>query len=805
MPKYDYCESNMNKFLYDIESWANPYDHGEFTEEKFDIYVESFKEKIETHFKIDEANVNKKSRRNALVNPWITPGIISSINKKHLYHSRWKDTITKSNKSGNTELKRKFKEFRKNLKAVIKLAKKKFYLRKFTAVQGNMKKTWALINDLRGKSKTNIKASFIIDGKLVNDRRKISNGFNEFFSSVARKLNVKLNSSKLANEITCNVDYLDYLRSRVSSSIFLSPCSSSEIELKVKEFENDKASDISVTLLKKCMPHISWQLANFFNNFMKRGTFPRVLKIGKVTPVFKKGDSQIFDNYRPICMLPIFGKLLEKLIYSRLYNFMSSCNSSIYDKQFGFRKSHSTGHAVNYSVNKVISELEKSNHVIGIFIDLSKAFDTLDHNKLLSKLEHYGIRGTCLNLLKSYLANRVQYTNFQQTLSDPKIMEYGVPQGSVLGPLLFLIYINDIVNCSAHGHFVLFADDTNIFVVGRDKKDAYAKAQTVLDNVYKYMFANQLHINCSKSVYMYFRPNMNRHERLTCARTREFSSLENLSINNFKLKKVDKVKFLGVIIDEQLTWEAQIQYVKEKLISSIVVIKRIRKFIPEAQYMKIYNALFKSHLSYCISCWGGISKHKLEKLFVLQKRCVRLLFGNDYTFDHAGFYETCARVRTYNEHITEKDYSLEHTKPLFNEREILSVHNLYVQHTVLEVFKIFKHRTPISLYELFTVSLRTVNSLVLLPKINLEIARCNFLFRASWLWNNLTVKLFTKCTPNDSGVMVPGSTPFSDMTTPISIVKRKLKNILLETQKQSPDDSLVKNWSMCNFLHPSQQ
>jgi hypothetical protein len=178
--------------------------------------------------------------------------------------------------------------------------------------------------------------------------------------------------------VTCDVDYLDYLKNRVSSSIFLSPCSSSEIELKVKEFENDKASDISVTLLKKCMPHISWQLANFFNNFMKRGTFPQVLKIGKVTPVFKKGDSQIFDNYRPISMLPIFGKLLEKIIYSRLYNFMSSCNSTIYDKQFGFRKSHSTGHAVNYSVNKVINELEKGNHVIGIFIDLSKAFDTLD-------------------------------------------------------------------------------------------------------------------------------------------------------------------------------------------------------------------------------------------------------------------------------------------------------------------------------------------------------------------------------------------------------------------------------------------
>ena len=668
-----------------------------------------------------------------------------------------------------------------------------------------MKKTWALINELRGKAKTNIKASFIIDGDLIKDKRKISNGFNEFFSSVARKLNAKLNSSTLVDSgsATCYTDYTMYLKNRVSSSIFLSPCSSSEIELKIKEFETDKASDISVTLLKKCAPQISWHLSSFFNKFMEHGTFPQVLKIGKVTPVFKKGDSQIFDNYRPISMLPIFGKLFEKIIYTRLYNIMNSCNSTIYDKQSGFRKSHSTGHAVNYSVNKIISELEKSNHVIGIFIDLSKAFDTLDHNKLISKLEHYGIRCTCLSLLKSYLTKRVQYTNFQQTLSAPKFMDYGVPQGSVLGPLLFLIYINDIINCSTSGHFVLFADDTNIFVVGKDKKDAFAKAQIVLDNVCKYMFANQLHINYSKSVYMYFRPSMNRNERLTCARAREFGSEEKLTLSGHKLKKVDKVKFLGVIIDDQLTWEPQIDNVKNKLISSIVVIKRIKKFIPESQYIKIYNALFKSHLSYCISCWGGISKYKLEKLFVIQKRCIRLLFGNEYSFDHAGFYETCARARTYTEHMADKIYTLEHTKPIFNEKEILTLHNLYVQHTVLELYKIFKFRTPISLYEIFNQSPRTANSLVLLPKINLEISRCNFLFRASGLWNCMVDKLFTKCTPNDSGVMVPGSALFSDTTTPISIIKRKLKILLFDTQRLSPDGSSGKEWAMCNSLHPS--
>ena len=149
---------------------------------------------------------------------------------------------------------------------------------------------------------------------------------------------------------------------------------------------------------------------------------------------------------------------------------------------------------------------------------------------------------------------------------------------------------------------------------------------------------------------MHFKPNFNAAQRLTCTRVREYGNENILKLGNTKLKKVDKVKFLGVVIDEKLNWEEHVKHMTQKLNSSIVMTKRIIKFIPKSEYMKIYDALFKSHLCYCISTWGAIPSSKLQGIFSIQKRCIRLLFGSEYSFDHSGYYETCARARSYQDH-----------------------------------------------------------------------------------------------------------------------------------------------------------
>ena len=229
-----------------------------------------------------------------------------------------------------------------------------------------------------------------------------------------------------------------------------------------------------------------------------------MLKIAKVVPIFKKDDAEKFSNYRPVSLLPCFSKILERLVFNKCVQYID-IHEILNDKQFGFRPNHSTYTAIIQLVDKITSAVERNETTIGIFLDLSKAFDTIDHDILLYKLEHYGFRGIVLEWFKNYLSNRKQYVSYNSCDSELKDIVCGVPQGSILGPLLFILYVNDITNTSDVLEFILFADDTTILYSHPNIENQINRINEELKEVSNWFKANKLSVNASKTNYMILR------------------------------------------------------------------------------------------------------------------------------------------------------------------------------------------------------------------------------------------------------------------------------------------------------------
>ena len=368
-------------------------------------------------------------------------------------------------------------------------------------------------------------------------------------------------------------------------------------------------------------------LTLIINQAFYNGVFPKELKMAKVIPVYKSGSTMELNNYRPISVLNTFSKVFERLMYDRLTKLLDKYNV-VYQNQFGFRHGHSTHHALITLVDKITKSLDNGDIVIGVFLDLKKAFDTVNHKILLKKLYHYGIRGNLNKWFESYLADRSQYVLFGKT-SDTRNVNCGVPQGSILGPLLFILYINDFSNVSDILLYVLFADDTNVFLNGKDIKIILNTMQLELTKLYNWLLANKLTLNISKTHFMVFHRAKHKNDKI------------NIETNKVVIEQVKHTQFLGIIFDDNLNWSNHISYINSKIAKGVGIIYRAKKYFTTTALVNLYNAFIFPYLIYCVEVWGNALSIHLTPLLKLQNKILRIITFTHHRIDKDKlFYNT---------------------------------------------------------------------------------------------------------------------------------------------------------------------
>ena len=606
---------NLERFrsLIDNIDWSNAYYYSS-SNEAYSYFHEKIKDCYIKCF--PEVRMSRKCARDKM---WITRGIKRSSNHKNKLYKKWvcsRDPLDEKN----------YKSYLKVFKKVTLAAQMTYYKDKFDIRINTTKQLWINLNKVcslnKNKTTTCIN-KMIFDNKEISEPSEICNKLNNYFCSIGTNLVQLLNPGG-------NIDFMKYTPYSNKNSMFCSPVTPDEIVKIIQRLPNNKApgmDGINSKILKVICNSISPPLAHIFNLSFTTGEVPELLKVAKVIPIYKKGERNQPGNYRPISLLSIFDKIMEKLMYKRLSDFLEN-NNILYEYQFGFRKNHSTSHAVMEVMDSIYQNWDNHDVTMGIFLDLQKAFDTVNHYILLKKLEIYGIRGIILKWFTSYLTNRRQYTVLQNYESEFECITYGVPQGSVLGPLLFLIYVNDIQYAITNAKIKLFADDTNVFFHSKDLVKLFTLANAGMLQLYDWFKVNKLSLNVDKTCYSVFGPNCKKDMALT------------LHINGKAIQNVTCCKYLGIMIDNDLKWKKHIDYVYNKLIKFVSIFYKIRTKVCNNILRMIYFAFVHSHLLYGVEVYANTTTNHLSKLITLNNKLLRILQNKSIKTHNSELYRT---------------------------------------------------------------------------------------------------------------------------------------------------------------------
>ena len=508
---------------------------------------------------------------------------------------------------------------------------------------------------------------FKVNDAHVSDPQIIADNFNSYFVNIGPELARKIPQADYTHH-----HYLNNIKSPISS-LYFSPTDTDEVISICKSLKSSASSgfdEIKPDIVKSVGDIIAPSLVHIFNLSLSSGVVPDKLKIAKVIPVFKSGENDSFSNYRPISVLPVFSKILERIIHKRLYKFISRFDL-LHENQFGFRPHFSSEMAILHAYDNIISNLDKKKHTLGIFLDLSKAFDTINHDILFTKLPYYGIRGVAIDWFRNYLTNRLQFVSYNHKKSSYSNVCCGVPQGSILGPLLFILYINDLVHTCKFSKFILYADDTNILVSHKDLHHLIENANSDLENISNWFKANKLSLNVNKSNYIIFK---NRFSN------RSYDDLQ-LVIDNNHISRVNSTKFLGVILDECLTWNHHTIHVANLVSKYSGILFRLKHILHVDVLSSLYKTLVLPHIQYCNLIWADRNNCNLESIHRKQKRIMRLCTNSVF---------------------------LEHSPPLFADLNTLTVYDIHSLSKAVFMFK-FKHNLLPKNFSDYFVTVNTIH------------------------------------------------------------------------------------------------
>jgi hypothetical protein len=598
----DFKNFNELHYIEDLQNanFINNTNPSESVNTNYKNFHDKFLKIIDTHapYKtLSKKEIKQKQK------PWITKAILKSIWHKNKYYSKFI-------KSQDNFWYHRYKYYRDMINSLIRKSKKQFYIKFFSNCKNKAKKVWSQINVIINKTKYKSKNEIYLNnnGEIVTDQKNVANMFNKYFTNVAQNLVDKMGETKNS--------FKDYLKNTNINSMFLEETTSDEVTKLINNIDVKKAEDIygiSPKLVKIAGPQISEALASIFNLSFEQGIFPDILKKAKIFPIHKADNKMVTSNYRPISILPICSKLLEKLMHCRLTNFLDKYKI-IFEHQFGFQTKKSTEYAILDVYSKIIDSIEKKETPCCIFLDLAKAFDTVNHSILLDKLKHYGIRGFCLKWFESYLTNRPQCVQIGQQQSSFLDIKCGVPQGSVLGPLLFLLYINDICESSKLVDYQLFADDTSLFCSNKNPKILETNVNEALSEISEWLKANKLSLNVKKTNLMVF--NLSKNDNVAKL---------NISINDEILETKKEAKYLGIFFDHKLLWDKHVDHINRKLIRGIGILCKLRHYLSTEMLKNVYNAFLQPHVDYGISAWASASNNQTKKITKITEKAVRIM------------------------------------------------------------------------------------------------------------------------------------------------------------------------------------